>query len=90
MKCWVKPMFGVQSITKVQGDILQVSTWTGKLYLALKGHGMFSLGQPTALAQEISVMFHNRQESLSEPVHRSLGLCLALASRSAFCDLLYM
>lgn len=81
MKCWVKPMFGVQSITKVQGDILQALTWTEKLYLSLKGHGMFSLGHPTALAQEISVMFHNRQEIPSEPAHRSLGLRLARAAQ---------
>ena len=51
---------------------------------------MSSVGHPTALSQEISVMVHSRQEILSEPAHRSLALCLAFVSRLAFGGLLYM
>lgn len=68
MKCWVEPVFGIQSITEAHGT-LQVSARTGKCYFALEGHGMSSLGHSTVLSQEISVMIHSRQETLSEPAH---------------------
>ena len=58
-------------------ETLQVSARTGKFYFALEGHGMSSLGHPTVLSQEISVMIHSRQEILSEPANRSLAFCLA-------------
>lgn len=71
-------------------ETLQVSARTGKFYFALEGHGMSSLGHPTVLSQEIPVMIHSRQKTLSEPAHRSLAFRLAIASRLAFGGLLYM
>lgn len=71
-------------------ETLQVLARTGKFYFALGGHGMSSVGHPTALSREISVMVHSRQEILSEPAHRSLALCLAFVSCLAFGGLLYM
>lgn len=70
--------------SEAQGDSLQVSAYTGKLYLALEGHGMFFLGCPTAPTGPRKSLWWSRKFYLS------LRLRLAFAPHSAFGGLLYI